>query len=199
MTIIGNMASSIAKIGNGLIPGFFAPPQWKDQNFDPLANAVVSASGDPPVPFQLPGTLLFVANFPNTTATGITVSGVEINHDWKIGTNIFPHLHFVKLSAGSGNVKFGFTYRIMKNDNMIDGIVADFTAVDSVTQYVEEVPIELGEIDMSTIPEVGAQVVFTLYRIPGDPEDTFNGDVGVLSNGWHYQINSGGSRSRFAK
>jgi hypothetical protein len=46
---------------------------------------------------------------------------------------------------------------------------------------------------------IGAQCVFTLFRIPTDPLDTYPDDAGLLTFGLHFEVSSDGSRQVFIK
>lgn len=181
-------------IGTGFQPGFLPAPQWRDENFDPLA-ITIPGNNDAPVALNIPTTDLFVASFPNSALTEIPVSGKEVNHDWVVGTNLVPHAHLLKATAAAGDIKMSMEYRIVESGitpvyGTATGIVAAPTNI-----WTDEARVDLTEIDMSTFTDVGAQVTFRLFRDPSDAADTYAGTVVVLSFGWHYQVNSSGSRT----
>ena len=185
-------------IGAGFQPGFLPAPQWRDENFDPLA-VTIPGNNDAPVALNVTGTDLFVASFPNSALTEVPVSGKEVNHDWVVGTNPVPHAHILKATAAAGNIKLSFEYRVVSESitpvyGTATGIVAAPTNI-----WTDEARVDLTEIDMSTFTNVGAQVTFRLFRDPADAADTYAGTVVVLSFGWHYQVNSSGSRLIGAK
>jgi len=185
-------------IGSGFQPGFLPAPQWKDENFDPLA-VTIPGNNDAPVALNVPGTDLFMASFPNGSLTEVPVSGKEVNHDWVPGTNLSVHAHILKATAASGNIKLSFEYRVVEDGVApVYGTISETVAVPT-TAWTEECLVSIGEIDMSTFTDIGAQVTFRLFRDPTDVLDTYAGTIVVLSFGWHYQVNTSGSRTIGAK
>jgi len=181
-------------IGTGIKPGFLPEIQWRDENFDPLA-ITVKNKNNAPTPLAVPGTDLAMANFANGAGiTEVPVSGKEVNHDWKVGTNLSVHAHILKATAASGNYKFGFEYRVScPGITTLYGTISKAQAVPA-TAWTDSDYIVIGEIDMSTITTLGAQVTFRLFRDPADAADTYAGDIVLHTFGWHYQVNSNGSR-----
>ncbi len=185
-------------IGTGFQPGFLPEPQWRDENFDPLA-VTIPGNNAAPVKLNVPGTSLFMASFPNIAITEVPVSGKEVNHDWVPGTNLSVHAHILKATAVAGDVKLSFEYRVSKKGQApIYGTISAVQAVPA-TAWVDSDFIVIGEIDMSTFTGIGAQVTFRLFRDPADVADTYAGTIVVHTFGWHYQINSSGSRTPGAK
>jgi hypothetical protein len=181
-------------IGPGFKPGFLSEPQWLDDNFDPLA-LTIPGNNDAPVAFNIAGTSLYMASMPGGVITESIVSGKELNHDWKLGTSIHPHIHVLKSVAGAGNMRLGFEYRITLGDMApIYGDIVDNFAVPT-THLTEEKFIDFGEVDISSISDVGAQITFRFYRLGTHIDDTYGGAILALSMGWHYQVDSSGSRT----
>jgi len=188
----------MTKIGTGYEPGFLPAPQWRDENFDPLA-ITIPGNNNAPSALNVPGTNLFMASFPNSGITEVPVSGKEVNHDWAPGTNLSVHAHILKTSIATGNVKIGFEYRVSDNGKTpVYGTIDATIAVPS-TAWDDALYMLIGEINMSTFTDLGAQVTFRMFRDPSDAADTYAGAIVVHTFGWHYQVNSNGSRTIGAK
>lgn len=181
-------------IGNGFKPGFLPEGQWIDENFDTLA---ISVPGNnlAPKATGVSGTNLFMAGFENNKVNEANVSGKEINHDWEVGTPIYPHAHVVKAVAGAGNVRLGFEYRVLRHDMtpIYDTILETFAVPG--TELVEEIIVNFGAIDLSAVDDVGAQVTFRFFRLGADDLDTYGGTILVPTFGWHYKVDTNGSRT----
>ena len=188
----------MSKIGTGYQPGFLSAPQWKDENFDPLA-ARIKGNNDLPGTVNVPGTDLFMAKFANGAFAEVPVSGKEVNHDWVPGTNLSVHAHILKAAAGAGNVELAFEYRVVSEAvTPVYGTLTKVVAVPATAWTVEQIVI-LGEIDMSTFTNIGAQVTFRFFRNSGAAADTYADDIVLTTFGWHYQVNTNGSRLIGAK
>lgn len=188
----------MSTIGTGFEPGFLPAAQWRDENFDPLA-VTIPGNNDAPVATAIAGTNLFMAGFPDAATTEVPVSGKELNHDWLVGSSIYPHAHIIKAAAGTGNVRLGFEYRILQNGSTpIYGDLVDDFAVPE-TALTEVKITNFTAIDLSAVTGIGAQVTFRFYRLGAHANDTYAGTILVASLGWHYQVNSNGSRTIGAK
>ena len=181
-------------IGTGNQPGFLPEPQWRDENFDPLA-VTIPGNNNAPAKLNVPGTNLFMASFPAIGGiTEVPVSGKEVNHDWVPGTNLSVHAHILKTVAGTGDVKLSFEYRV--SSGSITPVYGTISAAQAVpaTEWTIADYLVIGEIPMSTFTGLGAQVTFRLFRDGSDSADTYNGAIVIHTFGWHYQVNSNGSR-----
>jgi len=154
----------------------------------------IPGNNDAPVKINVPGTDLFIANFPNGSLTEVPVSGKEVQHDWVPGTNLSVHAHILKADAGAGNIELAFEYRVVEDATTpVYGTLTKVVAVPATAWTIEQLVL-LGEIDMSTFTDIGAQITFRLFRNSGAAADTYAGDIVVTTFGWHYQVNSSGSR-----
>jgi hypothetical protein len=130
---------------------------------------------------------------------------VQIPHDYKIGSDIFPHVHWTTVSGtpSEANVVWGLEYTIvamggsfpttqtLKSGSVIASIgtpsgtgqhlINDFNAIDGTG------------LGISTV------MVCRLYRAVTDPGDTFSNAVGFLGFDIHYEQDTHGSRLQWSK
>lgn len=159
---------------------------WEDANVDlsPLQ------SGGTKPGFATPGTsgvrLL-------SYAVGEDVDGtIEIPHSYKLGSDITPHIHFVTIGAPSGtdNVKFEVDYWIVDaggtvtTDSSID--TGDIAVTADDTRYD-------GNFGTISNAALGGQIGFKVKRIAA-AGDAYAGECGILTFGFHYEIDTIGSR-----
>jgi hypothetical protein len=127
----------------------------------------------------------------------------EIQHDYKEGTNLNPHLHFQIIDAPTGidKVKWQLTYTFTQSPEEVSPQILPATTattfeIDVDTQYgfyVNGFP----EIDGTNI-KIGSQFVFTLERIAASA-DEFAGDALISTFGIHILLDTLGSRQKFLK
>lgn len=185
-------------IGAGFKPGFYPDSLWEDENFDVLA-ITIPGNNNAPSAYVIPTTGLVLANFPDGANVTEVPGSKEINHSWELGTTIKPHVHLRKLDAGSGSVFLGFEYQVLRGTTKISGELTATVPVTDVTVLDEILFYNLGDIVMTSFTEVGAQITFRFYRDPTNGADDFAGDIAITTLGWHYQLNSAGSRQAGAK
>jgi hypothetical protein len=118
---------------------------------------------------------------------------VEIPHDYKEGTELIPHVHWSPTTADTGNIVWGLEYT-----KAGDGVTFPATATITTTPTAASAVInQLNRLDFKAIPgdgvKIGDVIAFRLYRQNGGT-DTFTGNAFLHSFGFHYQIDTIGSR-----
>lgn len=182
-----------SNIGPGFRPGFYPDPLWDDQNFDVLS-ITVPGNNDAPVAYTIPTTGLVLPSFPDGTSITEVPASKELEHAWQVGTPIYPHAHVVKLAAGAGSVFLGFEYRVAHGTTVVTGTKTLTLALTAAAVLDEIVFANLGEIVLTAITDVGAQVTFRFYRDPTNIADNFAGAIAIATVGWHFKRDSAGSR-----
>jgi len=133
-------------------------------------------------------------------------SSLEMQHDYKEGTNFVVHVHWQGIAAptGTDNVQWRLTYVLARNGTTLDSA----TIVDSPdtvfdTQY-ECKRTDIVTIDGSTAGVnggavlIGDQLLFTLERVAATG-DAYAGDALIATVGIHYEIDTLGSRQILIK
>ena len=121
-----------------------------------------------------------------------------MQHDYKEGTNISPHIHWSPSSTASGNVKWQMTYSwVNKTGAFGSGTTASKTVAATGTVgshiYTTFAPIA------GSGKEIGSIIALRLFRDSGDGSDTYEDDAIFLDFGIHYQCDSIGSREAGSK
>ena len=88
---------------------------WTDY-LSPMAQAEVAAGSPSMLPFGPSGNLKAL-NFTTTGAKDAVMQYFHINHDIKMGTNIYPHVHWSTDGINTGAVGWNIEYSIAKGHN----------------------------------------------------------------------------------
>lgn len=115
----------------------------------------------------------------------------HINHDYALGTPVYPHIHWMPLDNNSGIVRWGIQYIISKGYSQ-EAFPTDSTlfTIDHTVEkgsmykhFITEVPDVRAIISPSLEPD--AVIKMRIYR--DGQIDTYNGDVHAWRAGLHYQ------------
>ena len=128
---------------------------------------------------------------------------VQMQHSWKLGSTIKPHVHWTPTTAGAGNVKWNFEYSW-----------ASFTGSGSPTAFPAPTTISVVQAasgiawahQLSALPDIdgtgqglSSMLVCRLYRNPADVQDTYASDAAFLQFDVHYEMDTVGSRQPTSK
>jgi hypothetical protein len=120
----------------------------------------------------------------------------EMPHDYKPGTVIRPHIHWMPDVSAAGNVKWSFSYSI-GDDNVPFTTEATVTAVQAAAganlYHSKEFTPEIN----SEVINGGSIIMVRLFRNAADEQDTYPGIAMLLSLGIHYQSKNVGSAGVF--
>lgn len=163
---------------------------WKDENFDPIRGLGASAPGL----VNLDTTSIQIVAFDGANTLEQVSSHRELQHDYKEGTDIVLHVHWMPVNANAGNVEWFIEYYIKTgNTTFATGTVSAIQAAPGVAW--QEQRLDVATLDGASFV-IGAQVSLRLYRDPGvgNPDDTYGSDAAVPTFGYHYQMDTTGSR-----
>jgi hypothetical protein len=170
---------------------------WKDENFD-LAS--MSGASSLPDPVTLPGTSIQALAFDGNNTLEQVFGCKEINHDYKEGTVISPHVHWYPSTTATTNVKWNMEY-YARNANQINTVISGTLSVIATASggaYTQRMSV-FPDLNLGALAKIGTQVHFRFYRNPADTDDTYPSDAVTATFGWHYQTNSRGSSQIGAK
>ncbi len=177
--------------------------RWNDLRVEP----VVRTTGVKAPTFVAYKTNVYLYDFDNAVLASEkeVYFTVQLPHDWKEGSTIYPHVHWVNRTTGTaGHVikwamdytkaKIGGTFPATSNINgtaIVGG--GDITVAD------EHMITSLTAITM-TGDTISTVLICRLYRNSSDAADTYAGTAGLLYVDFHYEIDSiGGSADEFTK
>lgn len=181
---------------NKTIDGFNDSVLWNDYNVTSFALGAGASSPDL-ITFLGAGNLVIHA-FDGTSTAEQLYGCIELLHDYKEGTDLRPHIHYVPTTSGAGNVKWNLEYSLASN-NVTFPSTTTIAVVDTVSGIAwRHKAVEFPVISGAGLT-IGTQIMFRLFRNPSDVQDTYTGDAGLLTFGLHVQIDSDGSRQIFSK
>lgn len=173
--------------------------QWK--NMEPNEYFASGGSHDPelinfPV---IPGMLVY--GFGNNNAMHEMFCTFEIPHEYKAGTDLRPHVHWVSDTSGTGNVLWQITYSI-GDDDLAFTEATTISAVCPVKapnlyNSCEFSPVISGVISGYRV-QPGAIIAARLFRDSAASGDTYEGVAKLLTLGVHYQTDKLGTTTVFA-
>lgn len=130
---------------------------------------------------------------------------VQMPHDWKEGSNIYPHVHWAPATADAGNVVWQLDYT-WASINGTFGASATLTSAATAaggTAWVHKMSNLLDGTGKNYIVGTGktisSMLVCRLHRDAGQGDDTLAAAVSLLEFDIHYEIDTIGSRTETAK
>lgn len=128
----------------------------------------------------------------------------HVNHNYKLGTEMLPHLHFVCTDNSSGVVRLGFRYSLARRHDSTGQITfttpaeisLDFTipANSANTHFVAEVPDGQGIPATHIEPDV--MILMETFRRGSHVNDTFPGSIWAMTHDLHHQIDRAATINR---
>ena len=157
----------------------------------------MGAGASAPDLININNTGIYLYGFAGAATTEQLYGSFEIPHNYKEGTDLVLHVHWLTTTTNIGNVKW-----------QVDYWRVDMTTITTVPSTPLNI-VALGaadgtawknnRIDATTVSganiKIGDQVAFRLYRNPTDAQDTYPDDACVITFGIHYQIDTLGSRN----
>lgn len=134
--------------------------------------------------------------FPQDDATEILYLIVQMPHRWKEGSDLYPHVHYQRTSAGSPTFKIDYTWF-----NIGSGTAAPSTTVTMGQEVITYSAGSIHQINASanSISGVGktlsSLLLIELYR----DDNSVAGDVLTYQFDLHYEIDALGSNTEYTK
>lgn len=132
---------------------------------------------------------------------------VQLPHNYKLETDLHPHVHWVPKTDGSAGqvVNWGLEYTIANHgevfglSNIISGN-AHHPVVDPVVAYTHYLT-EVGTISGASIDSISTMIVCRVFRDATGAlgTDDYADDAALLEIDLHYEIDYPGSRSEYIK
>lgn len=131
---------------------------------------------------------------------------VQMPHTWKEGTTIYPHLHWLPKTSGSGNVEWNFEYSWVNYDAVTPQVFPAITtstviATGAFTARSHVITsLTTGNVGIDgTGKKISSMLICRIWRNSSNASDTYTGDAGVLFLDFHIQVDGSGSNTQFVK
>lgn len=145
------------------------------------------------------GANLFAYEF---LGNGVTLKslqlGFQINHDYKEGSDVVPHIHLYVPDDGSGGViKFymNYTWANINATGTISETTISGTLTRTASQGIDNNAILSFGAITGTGKTISSILMCRIYRDPADVTDTFGSSVWLKSTDIHYECDTIGSRT----
>lgn len=124
---------------------------------------------------------------------------VQLPHNYKLGTDLKPHIHWSPNDTNTGSVVWKLEYTLANFEDTFPATsnlqVAD--PADGTALKHQIAP--LGTIDGSGIDSLSTMIICALTRVATDGSDTYTNDAALLEIDFHYEIDTLGSSDEFTK
>jgi len=145
------------------------------------------------------GTGIFTWQFPANNLKELVLPALHMNHDYKMGSAIFPHIHWMPETTNTGVVRWGLEISTAKGH----GQEAFSTPV---TIYIEQAASgTVHTHQVAEIPDPGLQIeglepdsliMVRAFRDAAHANDTFTGAAHGLGMDIHYEADRAASINR---
>lgn len=143
---------------------------------------------------------LFIYSFAGTGAAQERLYGtMELQHDYKEGQDVRPHIHWTPLEAQTGDVvwQLEYSYAVPTSGGLPGVFTTSVTALCTGSVTASTLSNSHQKKEWSAIPGTGLTIgtvfSFRLLRNPGDAADTYSARAGLVQIGLHYPVSSVGS------
>lgn len=148
--------------------------------------------------------------FRESAGTDMMSFTVQLPHNWKEGTTIYPHLHWLpRTTAAIGNVEWKFDYSWANYDPTTPEIfpaitTTTVTAIPPAGGFTARAhtitPLTTGNAGIDgTGKKISSILICRIWRKADNSADTYYYDAGVLFMDFHLQIDGWGSKTEFVK
>lgn len=170
-------------------------PYWRDITSELFTRGGVSA----------PAATAFIGNVYQyevvSNLTKTVFSNFHVNHDYTLGTKLYPRFHFAPTSNNSGVVKFTFEWTLAKGHGQTaftatttKELLFNIPANSAYKHFVAELP----EVDAipGTLVEPDTLILMVISRNGNDAGDTFPDSIWGATADIHYQATKFGTPNK---
>lgn len=169
-------------------------PVYKDINVGGVS--LRAGASNQPTLVNLNTTTILVLSFASNQINEVS-GAVELQHDYKEGEDIVPHVHWYPETTDTGVVRWGLEYYIVEDGTVLGNGTIYSEQSASGTAWDEQ-RADFSAIDGSSFT-IGSQVHFRFFRDGTHVNDTFTGNSSIGTFGIHYPIDTIGSRQITSK
>jgi hypothetical protein len=126
---------------------------------------------------------------------------LQFSHSLKLGTDIYPHVHWVAEDATAGTVRWGLEYSWANINDAFPSTTTIYVddAVDTTAANTHQIA-GFSAIDWSSNDGVSPLLVGRLFRNSSSANDTYTGKwAGLLEFDCHFEIDTPGSKQATSK
>lgn len=164
---------------------------WRDENAGGVS--LTKAVANQPDLVTINGTNIITYAFDGGSTLEELHWANELQHDYKENTDIQPHMHLYPTTDAVGDIKFTLEYYIKKNGTTATQGTTTFVTSSGGTAW-EEIRINFDDVIDGTNLEIASQCHFRIFRDPSDVQDGYTNDVAIATVGYHYEVDTIGSR-----
>ncbi|MFA6492625.1 MAG: hypothetical protein WCV58_00545 [Patescibacteria group bacterium] len=144
-------------------------------------------------------TNLIIYGFDGTATLEQVYFNVQLPHSYKLGTDLYPHIHWSPTDTSAGNVVWKLEYSWAD----VNGTFAAPTTIATTPQATGGTAWAHNVVSFPTISGTGVDIsrilVCRLYRDPADAGDTYTHDAALLNFDFHFEKDTLGSRELWIK
>lgn len=115
----------------------------------------------------------------------------HLTHDIKVGSKMYPHIHWMPLSYSTGTVRWKFEYIYAKGHQQGESFLGSpttfYVEMNSNGIKGEHMISESDDLQAFVAPEIDSIIRIRVTRDATHPNDTFYGSVGGLMIDLHYE------------
>jgi len=116
----------------------------------------------------------------------------QIPHSWAEGTEIEPHVHYIRPVKDTGTVVWGLEYT-WENMNEVFGKTTTIYTYDPFNSNANDQIYQSFGLQDGTGKKVSSMLVCRIFRDASNPKDTYAHEIGLLEVDFHVKNNSLGS------
>jgi hypothetical protein len=176
-------------------------PGWKDQNCD-----IITRSTDPDAPdWEQIGATIFYGYAFVSAFTRRARFNIHLNHDYRVGSPVYLHVHWIPSTTGSGTVIWTLDYAIAKGHNQQAFPLASPTTItmtdNAPAVLYQHMITEMTDAQSSVMLlqgrfEPDSVIMCRLGRLAGAPGGTFAGTAYAFYADAHYQVSRFATKNR---
>jgi len=170
---------------------------WNSENWDDMlvgATQLRSPAANFPAWAEVGSSGLYLPKFPDN-ATKLVLFETQLSHMWQEDTDMYLHVHWQPLTTDTGNVHWQVFYNVAP----INGVFNGAGNIDTALDMLDSGDGTLFKHQMTPAHQTSgtglnnSAVFYGYIQRNHGSDDTFSGDVALMSLDWHYQRNKAGS------
>lgn len=172
------------------------PVAWDDLRFPATVINPQGGASDPDRNTNT-GLLLF-----DSGVTELVFLAAQLPHQYKEGSDLSPHVHWMKTTSATGSVYWQLEYKWVRIGEVMDAswtTIASYTPTVSDSDTANKHAITPFSSISGTNTQISDMLIMKLSRIGGDTNDTYGDDAELLEFDIHYEIDHYGSIGAFDK